>query len=104
MGTSGRFQQDPNAVLDYATPWYAWLGTDTISSHQVSAETGITVDSGEVNTSELTLDGAAYPAGTVVTVWLSGGTAGESYTVTVSIVTAAGRQDDRSIEISVRER
>jgi hypothetical protein len=37
-------------------------------------------------------------------VWLSGGTVGERYTVTTRITTSAGRTDDRSIEIWVRQR
>lgn len=98
------FHKDPDAVLDYIMIWYTWLGSDRIASVTVSADTGITVDSGLANTSVVTIDDTDYPIATVVTVWLSGGTAGERYAVTVHIVTDAGREDDRSFEVSVKER
>jgi len=41
---------------------------------------------------------------TSATVWLSGGTAGQSYIVTNRITTAAGRTEDRSFTIRVEER
>lgn len=41
---------------------------------------------------------------TKATVWLSGGTAGQIYTVTNRITTAAGRTEDRSFAIRVEER
>lgn len=85
------FTQDPDAVLDYEWDWAAWLGTDTIASHTVTAATGLTVDSTEATT-------------TTVTAWLSGGTVGQSYAVTCHIVTAAGREDDRTVTVTVLER
>ena len=41
---------------------------------------------------------------TKATVWLSGGQAGATYTVTNRIVTTGGRTDDRSIAIKVEDR
>lgn len=86
-----RFEKDPNAVLDYEIDWSTWLGTDTISSSSWTVDAGITEDSDTSTT-------------TTSTVWLSGGTAGKTYTVTNRIATAAGRTDDRSIEIIVRDK
>jgi len=83
--------KDPGAVLDYAIHWSAWLDTDTITDSEWTATEGITVDSSSFTD-------------TVSTVWLSGGTAGESYIVTNHITTVAGRQDDRSIKIKCKER
>ena len=40
---------------------------------------------------------------TLTTVWLSGGTAGQDYTVTNHVTTAQGRQMDRSIRIACRQ-
>ena len=31
------FTKDPDAVLDYEFDWSAWLGTDTIATHTVTA-------------------------------------------------------------------
>ncbi len=99
------FTKDPDAVLDYKIDFAAltngngdtdWLDTDnteTISSKTVTVETGITKDSdtlGDTNTS--------------VVIWLSGGTAGNDYSVACEIVTSAGRTDERTITIQVRER
>jgi hypothetical protein len=86
------YTKDPDAVLDYSVDWSSWLDdAETVASHVVIASTGITVDSDN-------------EAAGVVTVWLSGGTVGERYTVTTRITTSAGRTDDRSIEIWVRQR
>jgi hypothetical protein len=85
------FTKDPDAVLDYEFDWSAWLGTDTIATHTVTAAAGLTVDSTEATT-------------TTVTAWLSGGSVGASYAVACHIVTAAGREDDRTVTITVQER
>jgi len=84
--------KDPSAVLDYAFDWTEWLATgETITDHTITADTGITVDSSTED------DG-------IVTVWLSGGTAGINYKVACLITTSAGRTDERTIWITVRER
>lgn len=86
------FEKDPDAVLDYQWDWSNWLAEgDTISSYDIDEDTGITVDSSSNDDDS-------------VTVWLSGGTAGENYTVRCEIVTSDGRTDERSILIRVRER
>jgi len=88
------FTKDVDAVLDYRFDWSDWLETgDTIATHTVTAATGITVDSSSIT------DGA-----TSVTVWLSGGTAGLSYTVACLIVTSASRTDERTVTLRVLER
>lgn len=84
--------KDPNAVLDYAFDWTEWLESgETISSHVVTADTGITKDRNSES------------AGTV-TAWLSGGTAGDDYTIACKITTTADRTDERSIVIHCEER
>ena len=84
--------KDPSAVLDYVFDWTEWLATgETITDHTITADTGITVDSSTED------DGK-------VTVWLSGGTVGTTYRVECLIVTTAGRTDERSLWITVRER
>ena len=86
-----QFIKDPSAVLDYAFDWSAWLGDDTITSHTVTAASGVTVASSTATT-------------TAVTAWVSGGTAGQTYTVTNRIVTTGGRTDERTITLQVIDR
>ena len=84
--------KDPSAVLDYAFDWTGWLAAgETITDHTITADTGITVDT------------STEDAG-VVTVWLSGGTAGVNYKVACLITTSAGRTGERTIWIKVVNR
>jgi len=86
------YVKDPDAVLDYSVNWVDWLPEgDAIATSTWTAETGITIDS-DSNTS------------TAATVWLSGGTEGVRYSVTNHIVTDDGREDDRTLEIIIKER
>ena len=86
------FMKDPDAVLDYGFDWSSWLATgETISSHTITTETGLTKDSDSESSG-------------VVTVWLSGGTAGNDYDVACKIETSAGRKDERTITIRVKNR
>ena len=84
--------KDPSAVLDWMFDWTDWLASgETIISHTITADTGITADSSTES------DGK-------VTVWLSGGTAGINYKVACKITTSAGRTDERTIWIKVTDR
>ncbi len=85
------FTKDPDAVLDYQWDWAAWLGTDTIAGHEITVPDGLALDSSEATN-------------TTVTAWISDGTVGQSYLATCHIVTAAGREDDRTVTITVLER
>jgi hypothetical protein len=85
------FLKDPHAVLDYTIDWTHWLAGDTIAT----SEWILPVD--------LTLT-AHTKTITSTTAWLSGGTAGESYTVTNRITTGGGRTEDRSFTVRVEER
>jgi len=97
------WDKDPSAVLDYKWDWAAstngsgtsdWLASgETISSHTITADDGITVDS----SSETDTD-------TSVTAWLSGGTPDRTYKVRCKIVTSASRTDERTVTIHVQER
>ena len=88
--TEAIYIKDPDAVLDYAFDWSTWLATGETISHVVTVDTGLTKDS------DSEADG-------IVTVWLSGGTAGTSYNVACKIVTTT-RTDERSITVLVQER
>jgi len=98
--------KDPQAVLDYTWDWKAltngstdpdatdWLASgETISSHTVTPASGLDKDSS-----------ALTDTNTSVTAWLSGGTAGTHYEVVCHIVTSAGREDDRTLKVYVKQR
>lgn len=101
--------KDPDAVLDYAFLWQDWLASvETITAKTVTATTGLTVDSSAINLSpiDMTIDGSvvSQKTGSVVTVWLSGGTAETAYTVSCRITTSAGRTDERSFALTIKQR
>ena len=85
------FAKDPDAVLDYAVDWSRWLAGDEIATSDWTVPSGLT----HVSDSKTT---------TKATVWLSGGTVGQSYTVTNRITTTGGRTEERSFTIRVEER
>jgi hypothetical protein len=97
--------KDPSAILDWAFLWADWLAaTETISTATVTATTGITVVSSEINAAPLELNGETQRVGSVVTVWLSGGIVDTTYIGSCRIQTSAGRVDERSFSIVVRDR
>lgn len=85
------FPKDPNAVLDYTIDWTRWLAGDQVATSEWLVPTGLT----KVGDSK---------TASSATVWLSGGTAGQSYMVTNRITTTGGRTEDRSFTIRVEER
>jgi hypothetical protein len=88
-----KFEKDKDAKLDYSIDYAAWLKGDTLSSSTWEVEEGLTI---------ATPLPSLTP--TATTIWLSGGTTGERYQVTNHIVTAAGREDDRTIWVYVTEK
>lgn len=90
------YLKDTAADLDYVIDWSSWLESlETIISFTVTVTTGITLGTGAK---------AASQAAGKVTVWLSGGTVGETYTVQCTITTSAGRTDNRKMIIRVVDR
>ena len=86
-----RFTKDPDATLDYKVDWASWLVDDTITNSTWIVPTGITY---EIDANDTTS----------ATVWLSGGSVGSSYEVVNRITTTAGRIDDRTITIRIKEK
>lgn len=84
--------KQPADVSDYDVSFveYLALRTDTGESHTVSATAGITVESSTL------VDG-------VVKVWLSGGTSGNTYRITVTLTTTGGRVKQVEFDIKVKE-
>lgn len=85
------FVKDPDEVLDYIRDWTAALDGDTISTSTWTPETGITVDTSSNTT-------------TTATVWVSGGTVGETYGITNRIVTAGGRTFEHTLRFVISQK
>lgn len=94
----GRAKKDPDAILPYTVDWTKWLSSDTIATSTFTADTGITIGNGS--------NGADAPTKSTVaaTVWLIGGTVGETYEITNQITTAAAKTEDRTFKILCEER
>lgn len=79
------FRKDPDEVEDYFIDWSDRLATsETISTSSWTVETGLNKDS-STNTN------------TVSTIWVSGGTHGESYEAVCTITTNQGRTKQETI-------
>ena len=80
-------KKDPDSTIDYTMDWGTkYLNGDIITVSAWVIPTGLNL----VSDSNTTL---------TTTVFISGGTLGETYRITNRITTAAGRIDDRSIDI-----
>jgi hypothetical protein len=84
--------KDPNEVVDYDITWADQMTdlSDTIATSTWTVPSGITKDSSSNTT-------------TRTKVWLSGGTAGETYTLLNRITTAGGRTLDQSIKLKMKD-
>lgn len=85
------FTKDPNAVLDYTIDWTRWLAGDQVATSEWLVPTGLAKMADTKTASS-------------ATVWLSGGTTGQLYTVANRITTTGGHTEDRSFTIRVEER
>ncbi len=84
--------KDPNSVLDFSLDWSVWLqDSETITTSVWLPDEGITTATPSV-------------VGERTVVWLSGGEVGQTYRVTNRITTSAGRIDDRTLLVRIRER
>lgn len=89
--------KDPTEVLDYTVSFANELAgrlvggaDDTILTHLVVPDSGITLDSSSHDDSS-------------VEFWVSGGTAGVGYEFEVTITTLGGRTYNRSVKIKVKD-
>lgn len=90
---------DDDAVLPFALELAEWLAEE---SDTLDGTPTITVDpSGSL---AVAASPAAAYSGTQAIWWMSGGTAGTTYRVTVQWGTAAGRVDERTVTIAVQAR
>ena len=86
------YTKDPAAKLDYKFDWTAYLTdiSDTIASVQFEADPSLTTSNPTFTTN-------------TATVWVAGGVVDSQVTVTCRITTAAGRIDDRTILLKIKE-
>lgn len=90
--------KDPSAQLVYSMEWNEWLATG-----QSLASTSYAVSTISGDASPLTKESQGI-SGTQSYVELSGGTAGEIYTVTATITTDDGATDRRAFKVKVDNR
>ena len=90
------YRKDPADVLDYGFDWsddddpYLESG-ETLSDAVWTVASGITKDSDELGES-------------LTKIWLSGGTAGTTYTIACKVTTTDGRVCERSFDVIVENR
>lgn len=87
--------KDPGDVLDYQLDV-----ANALAGDRVDAIDGLTVAISPSEPGDLSLVSAAM-AGTSAIVWLSGGQAGTTYTVTLTVTTTSGRTIARSVLLPV---
>lgn len=85
--------KDPDEVLDYKINWSKRLNGDTIESSTIELE----------GTPSLVIDETSFDDKSV-TVWLSGGTVGETILLLNRIETEGGRIMDQTISITIASR
>jgi hypothetical protein len=100
VGANGKVSiiKDPNAILDYSFDWTEWLAAastppDTIANAQFQL----------LGTSNATIVSQAFNA-QKATAFVSGGLVGENIGLRCRITTAAGRVDDRTVYLKIKER
>ena len=92
MVTITDWEKDPDAVLDWRWDWSSWLADgESIIASIMTVSAGLVMDSNSFSA-------------TSTTVWLSGGTSSQPYSVANRITTSAGRTDERTITIRVTNR
>lgn len=82
--------KDPEENLDYGLDWEDELGGDKISLSTWSAPNPAGITVGDKSFTD-----------TQTIIWLSGGTAGQKYVFTNTIVTQGGRTAEKSVSIKV---
>lgn len=87
----GTVRKRPDDTLDYDVEFARWLSDgDSITSATAVATAGVSINAVQV-------------FGTVVKVWIAGGTAGESYAIEVTATTNQGRVKDVKFNLRVTE-
>ena len=93
-----KYEKQPAEVKDYDIDYSEWLGpvADTVAS------TTAIVTSVTETVPTLEID-SIMETSTTVKLWVSGGTGGVSYKVTVQMTTAGGRLDESELVFKVKD-
>ena len=85
--------KDPNSIIDYGCDWTDWLAQGEV----ISTSTWLTTPTGLTQVTTV-------KENFVTSVFLSGGTAGITYTLTNRIVTSQSRTEDASMYIKCQQK
>lgn len=94
MAIIGRMTKQPSEVLDYDVDFSEWLPDDDSIATASAVRTPAT---------SLAIDSTSVFDSTWVKVWLSAGTTGVKYKVTVTVVTDDGRTKEAEFYVNVKE-
>ena len=105
MSVASYLKGPGNVTLDYSLDWGSWLlqgetittSTWAITSEAAPVETDLFVEVNESGPNTLITGG-------ITTAWLTQGTVGTVYEAVNTLVTSAGRTDERSIQITIQAR
>lgn len=94
-----RKEKQPVEIKDYPINYADWLAEsgDTLSNVNAAIECLTDIADNSLTVHNLTL------APTAVSVWLSGGTDGQRYKVTVTVTTLGGRRDQSEFIVRVKD-
>jgi hypothetical protein len=92
MSKSWERTKDPDEVVDYDLSWADQMtaDSDTITTSTWTVPIGITKASSSATT-------------TITKVWLSGGTAGQTYALLNRVITAGGRTLDQTVNLKMKD-
>jgi hypothetical protein len=100
--------KDPDARLPVAISWSLWAANEgediTSSGWELTDENGAVISDPDDGWLVIEESPIASLTENVATVWLSGGTAGQTYRVTNTVETDGLRKDERTLRILVRQR
>lgn len=91
--------KQPREVKDYDVDFAPWLTPMNDTLDTVTATVECVTDPADTS---LLIDSTTYTA-TRLKLWISGGTSGQRYKITVQAVTVGGRTDESEIIFRVKE-
>ena len=97
---------DPDSDIDYGVTCWAEDETFASATWEIDpgGSPGPALHDDTINAAPVTIEGETYAIGKVASVWVSGMTAGQTYTITLHAVFSGGGRDDRSFQLICRER